>query len=81
LSVKSIVFPSVLESPVNVISVTVTEDVPMNPMVMPPIHAATATLTATVTAMSIIEATTGLSAFLFFLIVLWIFNIFPPLFR
>ena len=39
----------------------------MNPMDNPPIHAATAMLTATVTAMSMIDATTGLSAFAFFL--------------
>jgi hypothetical protein len=36
---------------------------PINPMVIPPIHAATTTLTATVTAMSMIDATTGLRAF------------------
>jgi hypothetical protein len=40
---------------------------PMNPMVKAPIHAATTTLTATVTAMSMIVAITGLSAFAFFL--------------
>jgi hypothetical protein len=40
---------------------------PINPMVIPPIHAATTTLTATVTAMSMIDATTGLRAFAFFL--------------
>jgi len=40
---------------------------PMNPRVSPPIHAATTTLTATVTAMSMIEAITGLRAFAFFL--------------
>ena len=40
---------------------------PMNPMVRAPIHAATTTLTATVTAMSMIVAITGLSAFAFFL--------------
>ena len=43
---------------------------PMRPTDIPPIHAATTTLTATVTAMRIIEATTGLSAFAFFFIVL-----------
>jgi hypothetical protein len=42
----------------------------MNPMDNPPIHAATAMLTATVTAMSMIDATTGLRAFEFFLIFL-----------
>jgi len=40
---------------------------PMSPMVIPPIHAATTTLTATVTAISMIDATTGLRAFAFFL--------------
>jgi hypothetical protein len=40
---------------------------PMNPMVNAPIHAATTTLTATVTAMSMIVAITGLSAFALFL--------------
>jgi hypothetical protein len=39
----------------------------MNPIVNAPIHAATTTLTATVTAMSMIVAITGLSAFAFFL--------------
>lgn len=43
---------------------------PMNPIVIPPIHAATTTLTATVTAMRMIEAMTGLRAFEFFLIFL-----------
>jgi hypothetical protein len=38
----------------------------MNPIVRAPIHAATAMLTATVTAMSMIDATTGLRAFLLF---------------
>ena len=42
-----------------------------------PIHAATAMLTATVTAMSMIEATTGLSAFLLFL-KFFIFSFIPP---
>jgi hypothetical protein len=54
----------------------------MNPIVMPPIHAATATLTATVTAMRIIEATTGLRALAFFFNFLKVlFNFFPPLFQ
>ena len=39
----------------------------MNPTDIPPIHAATAMLTATVTAISMIDATTGLRAFAFFL--------------
>jgi hypothetical protein len=52
----------------------------MNPTVSAPIHAATAMLTATVTAMSMIEATTGLSAFAFFPIFLsvFIFSVIPP---
>ena len=41
-----------------------------------PIHAATAMLTATVTAMSMIEATTGLRAFL--LLRIFIFVSIPP---
>jgi hypothetical protein len=41
-----------------------------------PIHAATAMLTATVTAMSMIEATTGLRAFL--LLNIFIFLFIPP---
>jgi hypothetical protein len=40
---------------------------PINPIVSAPIHAATTTLTATVTAMSMIVAITGLSAFALFL--------------
>jgi hypothetical protein len=40
---------------------------PMSPMVIPPIHAATTTLTATVTAIKMIDATTGLRPFEFFL--------------
>ena len=49
---------------------------PIKPVVIPPIQAATTTLTATVTAMRIIDATTGLRAFAFFFIVLrfFIFN-------
>ena len=43
---------------------------PMNPIVIPPIHAATTTLTATVTAMRMIEAITGLRPFEFFFIFL-----------
>jgi hypothetical protein len=43
---------------------------PMNPIVIPPIQAATTTLTATVTAMRMIEAITGLRPFEFFLIFL-----------
>jgi response regulator of citrate/malate metabolism len=53
--------------------VIVIEDDPMNPTVKAPIHAATAMLTATVTAMSMIDATTGLRAFAFFLIFLKVF--------
>ena len=66
---------------VKVTLVTVTEDDPMNPTVKAPIHAATAMLTATVTAMSMIDATTGLRAFAFFLIFLsiFIFSSIPPL--
>ena len=45
----------------------------MKPVVRDPIHAATAMLTATVTAMSMIDATTGLRAFSFFLIFLNVF--------
>jgi hypothetical protein len=52
---------------------------PISPMVIPPIHAATTTLTATVTAMSMIDATTGLRAFEFFLIFLmYVFIFFFP---
>ena len=50
----------------NSIWVTVSSVVSMNPMVSEPIHAATAMETATVTAMSMMAATTGLRAFLFF---------------
>ncbi len=49
----------------------------MNPTLSAPIHAATAMLTATVTAMSMIDATTGLSAFLLFL-KFFIFSFIPP---
>jgi hypothetical protein len=59
-------------------SVIVTDDDPMNPTVKAPIHAATAMLTATVTAMSMIEATTGLRAFLLRLN-FFIFSFIPPL--
>ena len=54
-------------------SVIVSELDPMKLTVRAPIHAATAMLTATVTAMSMIDATTGLSAFAFFLIFLNVF--------
>ena len=47
--------------------------VSMNPTVKAPIHAATAMLTATVTAMSMIDATTGLRAFVLFFIFLNVF--------
>mgnify|MGYP007056089562 CR=1 FL=1 len=50
--------------PVNWTPVILSSSVAMNPIVSAPIHAATAMLTATVTAMSMIDATTGLSAFL-----------------
>ena len=59
--------------PVNDTSLMLIEDDPMNPTVKAPIHAATAMLTATVTAMSMIDATTGLRAFAFFLIFLNVF--------
>src|SRR4030042_1011232 len=48
----------------------------VNVNVSAPIHAATAMLTATVTAMSMIDATTGLRALTFFLI--FIFPFIPP---
>jgi hypothetical protein len=49
----------------------------MNPVLSAPIHTATAMLTATVTAMSMIDATTGLRAFTLRL-KLFIFVFFPP---
>jgi hypothetical protein len=49
----------------------------MNPIVSDPIQAATAMDTATVTAMSMIAATTGLRAFLLFRSFLILFS-FPP---
>jgi hypothetical protein len=49
--------------------------VAVNENVRAPIHAATAMLTATVTAMSMIDATTGLRAFL---LLLFIFLFIPP---
>ena len=52
---------------VKVMLVILSSSVPMNPTVSAPIHAATAMLTATVTAMSMIDATTGLKALLLFL--------------
>ena len=55
-------------------------ELPMNPMVKAPIHAATTTLTATVTAMSMMVAITGLSALAFFLNFLkFNFYFYPPL--
>jgi hypothetical protein len=51
----------------------------MNPTLSAPIHAATAMLTATVTAMSMIDATTGLRALLLRLN-LFIFSFIPPFF-
>jgi len=53
---------------------------PMNPMVIPPIHAATTTLTATVTAIKMIEAITGLRPFEFFLNFLYVFILFLTFF-
>ena len=61
-----------------VIWVIVSSLVSMNPMVSDPIHAATAMETATVTAMSMMAATTGLRAFLLFRS-FFIFGSFPPL--
>ena len=61
------ILPFVASPTVNVMLVILTSSVPMNPTVRAPIHAATAMLTATVTAMSMIDATTGLRAFLLFL--------------
>ena len=49
--------------------------VPMNENDSAPIHAATAMLTATVTAMRMIDATTGLRAFL---LLVFIFLFIPP---
>jgi hypothetical protein len=72
---------SVMEAPpvTKVTLLMLIEDDPMNPTVKAPIHAATAMLTATVTAMSMIDATTGLRAFAFFLIFLsvFIFSFYP----
>jgi hypothetical protein len=50
------------------------------PTTSAPIHAATAMLTATVTAIRMIEATTGLRAFAFFFIflIVFIFSFIPP---
>jgi len=73
LIAKAIVLLATPDPPANVVLVMVTEDDPMNPTVKAPIHAATAMLTATVTAMSMIDATTGLRAFAFFLIFLNVF--------
>ena len=49
------------------------------PMTSAPIHAATAMLTATVTAIRMIDATTGLSALVFFFIflIVFIFSFYP----
>jgi hypothetical protein len=59
--------------------VTVSEDDPMNEKVNAPIHAATAIDTATVTAISMMAATTGLSAFLLFsLRAVFLVIIIPP---
>jgi len=51
--------------PVKAMLVIVTSFVSMKPMLSDPIHAATAMETATVTATSIMAATTGFKAFLF----------------
>jgi hypothetical protein len=52
---------------------------PMNPIVIPPIHAATTTLTATVTAIKMIEAITGLRPFeFFFIFLMYVFIFFFP---
>jgi hypothetical protein len=59
-------------------SVIVSSLVSMYPMVSEPIHAATAMETATVTAMSMMAATTGLRAFLLFRS-FFIFGSFPSL--
>ena len=67
----------VLALGVNTTFVTVISVVSMNPMVSDPIHAATAMETATVTAMSMMAATTGLRAFLLFRS-FFIFGYFPP---
>ena len=60
----------------NWIPVILSCSVAMKLNVRAPIHAATAMLTATVTAMSMIEATTGLRAFL--LLNIFIFCLIPP---
>jgi hypothetical protein len=75
-NVRTIVLVPLPEVPPKVMVVIVIEDVFVNPIVSAPIHAATAMLTATVTAMSMIEATTGLRAFLLFNI--FIFLSIPP---
>ena len=59
----------------NVMLVIVTCSVAVNWNVKAPIHAATAILTATVTAMRMIDATTGLRAFL---LLVFIFLFIPP---
>ncbi len=65
-NVRSIMLSFTAEPPLNCTFVIVTDVDPMKPTVIPPIQAATATLTATVTAIKIIDATTGLKARAFF---------------
>ena len=75
-TVKTAVWSSVIETLV----MDACSELPMKPMVNAPIHAATTTLTATVTAMSMMVAITGLSALLLFLNFLkFILFIYPPL--
>jgi hypothetical protein len=71
LATNVVVFAVVLK----VMLVMLTCSVLVNENVNAPIHAATAMLTATVTAMSMIDATTGLRAFL---LLVFIFLFIPP---
>lgn len=64
LMLRRIVLPVVPDPPLKVVAQMLIEDVPMNEKVNAPIQAATAMDTATVTAIKIIDAITGLSAFL-----------------
>jgi len=73
--VRTTVLVETLLVPLNATLLIVSDEDPMKPNVKAPIHAATAMLTATVTAMSMIVAITGLRAFLLFLILI-IFS--PP---
>ena len=72
---RTIVLVVKLEVPLNATLVMVSDELPMKLNVRAPIHAATAMLTATVTAMSMIVAITGLRAFLFLVL---IFLFIPP---